>query len=452
MVRLVLALIFLIPFQGRFYKFFRHMSSSWMDPGWHFTHAFESFGDLYISDVILIVLCLWAIFQKKFSFRTLWEGDNKYLTAYVGAAFLSIVVCDYSSYPVHYWRWAHLALSAGVVYLLRAWALPFRTIATVVVLSAVLECAVALPQYFMQHQIGLKVLGERTLVSKHAAPAQFTMPKRAVTSIDYLLSQSQETTRVIRASGTLPHPNMLGAFLVFSLMMTCYLYEQSAKRGWIGAALFLQIVTLFTTYCRAAIFAFAGAILVWMVLSWLKEKRMCKACRPLVMGFAVSVLLFYPQLFHRGGVVSYNELASKSDVMRISMQKVALLMIQDHPWMGIGYNNYLLALPHYTKGAVVDTIMVHNIYLLIAAEMGLIGLAVFLVFCGVVLYRGWQQRGTLEGRTLLLLFLAFLAIGFVDYHPIFQQQIRLAFFLTGGLLFTMSPVIMDNIKSARVLT
>ncbi len=134
------------------------------------------------------------------------------------------------------------------------------------------------------------------------------------------------------------------------------------------------------------------------------------------------------------------------------MQKVALLMIQDHPWMGVGYNNYLLALPHYTKGAVVDTIMVHNIYLLIAAEMGLIGLAVFLVFCGVVLYRGWQQRGTLEGRTLLLLFLAFLAIGFVDDHPIFQQQIRLAFFLTGGLLFTMSPVIMDNIKPARVLT
>ncbi len=441
MFRLFLVLVFLIPFQARFYKYLKPLSLSWIDPSWQLPAYFEPLADLFISDFLVIMLCLWALFLRKLS-------NEKFLTAFLGVALLSIAISDYSSYLIPYWRWAHLVLAALMVYLLRSFQSSaagfFKAIAAVVVLSATLECAVAIPQYLMQHQVGAKILGEPTLVSKHVIAPHFDMPKNAVTSIDYLLKNSQEHTRILRAAGTLPHPNILGGFLVFSLLMTCYLFEQSTRKKWVGFAIILQIITLFISFSRAALFAFAGAIVIWLFLHFLKEKRLARLSKPVLLGTILSLLLFYPQLFYRGGVVSYNEVSFRSDVMRISMQDVALKMIADHPWLGVGYNNYLIAFAKYTQGFEVESIWVHNIYLLIAAETGLVGLALFLIFCGMVIYRGWQQRSSLEGQMLLALFLAYLAIGFVDYYPTVFQQARLIFFLTAGLLLSLSPVVVRN--------
>ncbi|MGH2611539.1 MAG: O-antigen ligase family protein [Rhabdochlamydiaceae bacterium] len=429
MPRLFLILIFFIPFQARIYKFLKPLSLSWIDPGWKLPLYFEPLADLFVSDFLLIILCLWALFLKRFELR-----NEKFLTIFLGVAFLSIVISGYGSYLLPYWRWAHLAVASLMLYALRSWAVSLKTIASAVVLSATLECAIAIPQYLIQHQIGFKMVGEPTLVSKHMVASHFDMPKNGITSIDYLFKKSQEPTCVFRACGTLPHPNILGGFLVFSLLMTCLLYEQSSRKKWIGAAIVLQIITLFISYSRAALFAFIAAILLWLFLHYLQEKLFSKIWKPLTLGFTLSLLLFFPQLFYRGGVISYNEVSLRSDVMRISMQDVALQIIRDHPWFGVGYNNYLIAFAKYTHGLDVESISVHNIFLLIATETGLIGLTFFLIFCGLIVYRGWQQRASPEGRTLLTLFLAFLAIGVVDYYPIVFQQTRLIFFLTAGLL------------------
>lgn len=424
MYKLFLVLVFLIPFQSRFFKFLKPLSLSWIDPSWQLPPYFEIHADFFISDLLILMLVGWAFFHKKVQLE-------KYTTVFLSFALLSIILSHFGHYLLPYWRWGHLLLAASLIYTVRAWFSPLKAIATVVVLSGVLECGVATAQYLGQHHLGLKMIGEPTLVSKHLTPSNFDMPRKGVTSIDYLLQKNTEPTKVIRAYGTLPHPNILGGFLVFSLLMTCYLYEVSERKRWLAAALILQIMTLFMTYSRSALFAFIGAIL----LGWLLQRRILTYWKPLVMGVASAVLLFFPQLFYRGGVVSYNEAASRSDQMRLSMQEIAAQMIRDHPWVGVGFNNYLLAFAEYAKGAAVDTISVHNIYLLIAAETGLIGLGLFLVFCGATLYRAWRVKDSLEGRTLLVLFVALLAIGSVDYYPIVFQQIRLIFFLAAGLIF-----------------
>ncbi len=438
MARLFLALIFLIPFQARIYKYLKPLSLSWINPAWQLPAYFEPFADFFISDFLILILCGWALFHQNARF------SNKYLIAFLGVAFLSIVLSGYGSYPIHYWRWGHLALASLVIYAVRTYAVPLKTIATVVVLSAMLECAVTIPQYLSQHHLGLKMMGEPTIVSRHITASRFDMPKKAVTSIDYLLQESEGTAHIIRAYGTLPHPNILGAFLVFSLLMTSYLYETAAKKRWIGAALVIQLITLFMTYSRAALFGFGGAAFLWLFLHYLKEKRISTVWKPWILGAAVSVLLFYPQLFHRGGVVSYNAVAMHSDQMRVSMKDIALEIIRDHPWLGVGFNNYMIAFAKYAAGTSVEPIWVHNIYLLIAAETGVIGLALFLLFCLFTAYQGWKSRDSLEGRALLVLFLAFLAIGLVDYHPLVYQQMRVIFFLTAGLLLSTRAAIRSN--------
>ncbi len=430
---LFLTLIFLIPFQVRYYKWLKPLSLSWIDPTWQIPSYFEPYADFYITDFLLLALGLWALFQRKIDLK-----EQKYLTLFLAAALLSIISGSYGTYLLSYWRWAHWIVGAVLVYALASWTFSFKTMAQVVVVSAILECVVALGQYGAQHHLGLKFIGEPTVVSKHVVSPHFIMPKKAVTSIDYLLKEPQEASMeasmIYRATGTLPHPNVLGGFLVFSLLMTCYLFEISERRKWISAALIVQLITLFTTYSRSALFAFAGAIVLWLLLHLLQEKRLSKVWIPVLSGIAVSILLFYPQLFHRGGMINYNSVAATSDERRVEMQNIAALIIRDHPWLGVGFNNYLLAFDKYTKVGVVDSISVHNIYLLIAAETGLIGIAFFLLFCAFIVYKGWQERVSPEGRTLLVLFLAFLAIGMVDYYPILFQQARLIFFLTAGLI------------------
>lgn len=438
MFRVFLLLVFLIPFQARIYKFLKPLSSSWIDPSWQLPPYFEIHADFFVTDFLILVLGGWALFRKGMRLE-------KYLTAFLAVALLSIVVSHFGSYLLSYWRFAHLFLASLLVYTIRSWLSPLKTIATVVVLSAVLECGIAIPQYLSQHHLGLKIVGEPTLVSRHLVASHINLPKKAVTSIDYLAIKNEEPAQIIRACGTLPHPNILGGFLVFSLLMTCYLYEVSDRKGWITAALMLQIITLFMTYSRSALFAFIGAVL----LGWLLQKRVSTLWKPLLIGICSATLLLYPQLFYRGGVVSYNAEVLKSDQMRVSMQELAIQIIRDHPWLGVGFNNYLIALPEYIKGAQVESIFVHNIYLLTAAETGLIGLTLFLAFCGAALYRGWKARDSLEVRILLVLFVALLVIGAVDYYPLVYQQIRLIFFLAAGLLFSIGTrVIPIEIKPA----
>lgn len=134
------------------------------------------------------------------------------------------------------------------------------------------------------------------------------------------------------------------------------------------------------------------------------------------------------------------------------MQSVATLVLRDHPWVGVGFNNYLRAFAAYAKSSEVFPVAVHNIYLLTAVETGLIGVGLFVLFCLSIIYRAWQMHQSLEGRTLLAIFLAFLAIGFVDFYPVNIQQIRLIFFLTAGCISLFASIIAEHAQpSSRVV-
>lgn len=431
---------------------------SWIDLKWQLPAYFEPYADLFISDFFLLFLLGWCLFQRQFKIGP-WAKEKTFLGLFLAIALLSILISEYSSYMIAYWRWGHLAIGALCFYRLSAWLQPgtqghtlIRAFAVVVALSGVLECAIALPQYALQHQIGLKWMGEPTLVSRHQQAAHFIMPKKAVTSLDYYWKSSQQPSFIIRASGTLPHPNVLGGFLVFSLLMTAFLYEGSTRRFWVGSALLIQIVTLFTSYSRSALFSCIGGFIIWGIVHSIQEKKIPQVWKPVAMGLALSSLLFFPQIFYRGGVVSYNQHTQESDGMRIAMQNVAFLVIRDRPWFGVGFNNYLLAFSNYAKSSEVYPIAVHNIYLLIAVETGIIGLGAFLAFCALILYKGWQMRICLEGRTFFTIFLAFLAIGAVDYYPLVIQQIRLIFFLIAGLISLLPGIIPYKIKDSSLAT
>jgi hypothetical protein len=443
MFRLMLVLIFLIPFQRRFYRLLHDFSVSLIHPDWHFPAYFEIHLDWFITDFIMLALILGSLrFIRWRSF--LWEGQQKYLTVFLLMALVSIIGSGYGSYPLHYWRWLHWALPALAFYAIGQKVLEnFTAIAKVAVASSLLQCAIAIPQYFVQHSLGLKWLGEQTLISRHFLGAHFPMAGGSVSIFDRLFNIVRSHDYVIRAYGTLPHPNILGGMMVFGILMTYYLYGLGKRRGLLGLLIGVQAFCLVITYSRSALYAWCCATVIWLALDYFREKKISSIAWISGVSFLVCLVCFYPQLFERGGVVSYNSVTQGSDVFRLTLQDVGISMMRLHPLLGVGFNNYYVAIQTFVEAQQVAPMYVHNIYLLLGAEVGILGLLPFMAFCLAVLKRGWDSRQSPAIQISLVIFIAFLGIGLVDFYPLFSQQARMILFLSAALLFHARNVVPD---------
>jgi hypothetical protein len=489
---LVILLLFLIPFQQRFYKLLQPISVFLVNPNWHFPAYFEIHLDAFISDFIIIALIVWCIKKGMIQWRSFfWEKERKYLSLFLLFSLVSILNSDFAAYPLHYWRWIHLALPAFLFFFLSRTeeniycgrdetlnfggpqsgsdlrdreegdiqAIPptndplkmncsdgrknsmfhsdrsmFGKLAKVVLVVALMESAIAIFQYFIQHSIGLKGLGEPTLISRHYLGAGFPMIDGSVWILDRFFYAVRENAFVLRASGTLPHPNVLGGFMVFTLLMTYYLYGSAQKRSWLALAIFLQTFCLFITYSRSALFTAGLMTMLWIIFTSLRERKFHSLFWVSAGSCLVCLTLLYPQLFERGGIVSYNQVAQVSDTLRMSVQDVGLAMLCAHPFLGVGFNNYMLAFQRFSEGQALPATYIHNIYLHLGVEIGIFGLLAFLVFCSLVLLQGWKNRQQPAVLTSLCIFIGILLIGIVDFYPLCVQQMRLIFFLAAGLL------------------
>ncbi len=428
-------LVFLIPFQQRLYKFLRPFSLSLIDQRWNVPEYFEVHLDAFISDFVVLGLIFWCLKKALVQWKSFWEGESKYLSLFLFFALASIINSDFASYPIPYWRWLHLALPAFLFFFLSRTHLEegsFKKIAKITLVVALLECAIAIPQYFVQHSLGLKGLGEPTLIATHYLGPNFPMADGSIWLLDKFFHGIREHKFVLRASGTLTHPNILGGFMVFGLLMTYYLYGAGKKRGVLSFAILLQTFCLFITYSRSAIFTAAFTTFVWIGLTWWREKKLSSLIWVSAGSALLSFGLLYPQIFHRGGIVSYNVVSQKSDALRMTVQDVGIAMFKAHPFLGVGFNNYMLAFPHFAKA--IPATYIHNVYLHLGVEVGVFGALSFVTFCFLVLMRGWKNRDKPEVLTGLCIFMGFLVIGLADFYPVCQQEIRLVFFLAAGFL------------------
>lgn len=431
-------LVLVLPFQQRIYKFLKKVSVSLVNPEWHVPGYFEIHLDAFISDVVLLGLVFWCLKKAAIGWKSFWDGESKYLSLFLLIALASIINSSFASYPLQYWRWMHLVLPAFLFFFLSQIRIEegsFTKIAKIVFSVALIECAIAICQYFVQHSLGLKGLGEPTLIATNYLGSNFPMADGSIWILDRFFHGIRENAFVIRASGTLPHPNILGGFMVFGLMMTYHIYGLSKRRGWLSLAILLQIFCLFTTYSRAAIFAAALTTLIWVAFTTWREKKLTSLIWVSAGSFLLSLGLLYPQIFHRGGIVSYNVVAQSSDALRMTVQDVGMAMFKAHPFFGVGFNNYMLAFASFAKG-LPDT-YIHNVYLHLGVEIGLFGLLSLLMFCFLVFLKGWKNRSQPEVLTCLCIFIGFLTIGLVDFYPLCVQQTRLIFFLTAGLIASL---------------
>ena len=437
---LLLFLVLFLPIE-LFYNVFRNFAAIVPDT-LTIPSSFHKKIAFFPAQLILIALLCICLHQfRKQWFEFFWTGPSKYLSLLALAAFVSIVTSSGYNYPLIYTRFFAFCLSLTLFPLLcrffnsETLASFLKKMAFGFFILSFFECAIALLQYFSQGPIGLKFLGEG-----NAQHARFFMPDEYGRWIfDPLFSIHRESIHFFRSVGTFAHPNIFGAFLFITLLFTLYLYFNTSKRHWIlFLGLFLQILTLTLTFSRAAILSFFLCTLFWFALQWstVDKRPALKQLSLMVIGSsALCLTLFYPQLRHRGGIINYNHLVKKADAERLSYQRVAWEMVQEHPFFGVGFDQFELEAPRYFQAGKVLPFKVHNIYFLVAAEIGLFGALFFFLFLFYVLKRSMHQLQRIEGLFLFTLFSGLLLLGCCDFYFLTTPHGQILFFGIAALLY-----------------
>ncbi|MBF0594474.1 MAG: O-antigen ligase family protein [Candidatus Omnitrophica bacterium] len=195
-----------------------------------------------------------------------------------------------------------------------------------------------------------------------------------------------------RVMASFKHPNDLGAYLVFmilpALVLVFVFCAETFKQysglkvfrafGW-GALTVLLVAVLGQTYSRGAWLGSTVAVLVFLFFArrfWFL----------LLGGVALFGAVFLPMLFQHRNVSFISESAGNSCSLsgsgRIGYWEDAIRIIAEHPVFGTGINTYTQVIKTYNT---VWKAYPHNCYLQMGAELGLVGLGLFLWFLGAVI-------------------------------------------------------------------
>jgi len=171
----------------------------------------------------------------------------------------------------------------------------------------------------------------------------------------------------MRATSTAIDPNVLGGFL---LLVTSLTVPQLFSRAPLFPRWLTMVMVAVMSLCLLLTFSrgsFGGLGAALLLISLLRYRRLFG----FLLAAMVVVYLLVPQgqtfLLH---AVSGIQFQDKAAAMRLGEYKDALRLISSYPWFGVGFG----AAP-----SIDLYIGVSNVYLLIAEEMGLIGLACFLI-------------------------------------------------------------------------
>lgn len=202
----------------------------------------------------------------------------------------------------------------------------------------------------------------------------WTCLSTSIAIVEYYLG----ITRV--AVGLAGNRNQLATFVVIAIVCA-YLLFQTARgaltRGFLVGVLPLLFLGLALTLSRSGLICLIIALaFVWYRIARERGVVILTASAVVVLLVAASL----PDMFweRTSTIIPAIEKQEGTFGIRVRLWKIGLRMIQDHPVVGVGPGNWLVAFPRYARGRILErNLNSHNQYISVASEMGLIGVALF---------------------------------------------------------------------------
>ena len=297
----------------------------------------------------------------------------------------------------------------------------------VILISLLWQSVLIIFQFLNQHSLGFWFLGERS----------FDASTVSIAHVDIFGFQ------FLRSYGTFPHPNLTGAFLTLTLIFSflehfsknslkyqtlkkasvIILSENTAgfiprmkrilsedQRTTAFRLLFsISAIALLLTFSRSALTVFSLLILI-----------LSKNLKSLILksgAFLAIVILLLPLLIT-------TQLASVAE--RLTLTQASLDITANNLLTGVGNTNFLTQLAKLDLTSLSQTRLiqpVHNVFLLILSENGILGFAIFIIFLFFV-----SQKA--RSKTKIMLFVAILIFASADHFLWTLHQGQMLFWLS----------------------
>jgi|AP95_1055475.scaffolds.fasta_scaffold04750_3 hypothetical protein len=466
-----LALVFSIPFQKRFFLF---------GPSPEGEGFFEwSSGFLYFTDILVIFLfTLWARnMTRNVSSPWLWP-----LIVFAGFAFISLTQADLVDVGVY--RFIKLAEFIFIFFYVasRARIIGIKPILGAFVASGIFQSILAILQFAKQSSLGLEIFHESILEIGLKGVAEIS-----VGGMEF-----------IRAYGTFPSPNVLAGFLGICLLFLFGLYLRGGRGNTIPEPLATPARSLVQSSARspapqsgtgtmpARLRVFWNSITptpLWMygiLIFLLSFGLVLTFSRGVIVFFVFTTILFFAGIFLLEKLKQYRKQASRLAVLvivswlfivaaawpevssrflessvgepaiqeRLFFNEVGLDTVrQNYPqlFFGVGIgnfvNHYMQSLPDLAPHLYQP---VHNLFILIASEIGVLGLLVFVIFLVSLFKKSLQSFFRLsyphDREQMMMIFSLFFIFHFLFFISLYDhyfwtlQQGGLMFWISLGLL------------------
>ena len=193
-------------------------------------------------------------------------------------------------------------------------------------------------------------------------------------------------TEYLRPFGTQIHPVFLGCVVgMLCLMVSCFALhvpKRNLMRYVLLSCIPLAFVLVLNSKTRAALVALVPAVAVVLFLAY---RRKLISPRILIVGLLLGLIgmgVFSQQITGLTGSLFGSGTSNAGENWRIRWQinLIGYRMVRDNPLVGTGLNSFTDQMDKYAyEQKVFDKAPAHNLFVLMAAETGLIGLGMTIV-------------------------------------------------------------------------
>ncbi len=446
------ALVFLVPIGTRKLVF-------------QFTPGFDEYETvwLYASDILcaIFLMCAWGRGGDMIKRLNLPNDTRVALGIFVLSAFFSValaplkILSDVAALRIL----ILVAVAVSARSLIGQGVISRRVVFALFGLGAALQSCIALVQFAYQRSAGLGLLGESVLGIGPDHPG----------TAKIMAGGGQ----LLRAYGTFPHPNVLGAFLVIGLLSLCYLFLLNMSRAkgrelfgrWVKlphvnhetvlilVGINLTIFGLVLSFSRTtwAVAAFSILGLFVGIGAGRKRYSISGVRRGGLAALAIALVVLSGTITYkmRWAIFPRAQIAFSEPAVtyRLSYNELGFSLIGSHPF-GVGAGNSVFfavknGLYHKMGMPLVwQWQPIHNIYLLIAAEIGIAGLVAFLIALWGMAFMRKRNEESADGELFVVRVMlgALLVFGLFDHFFWTLQQGRLMFWLVVGLVAVSAGV------------
>lgn len=332
-------------------------------------------------------------------------------------------------------------------------------------LGLIVESAILIGEWGRQASLGWQWLGEWS----------FTVHTPGIAKVIF---NGQE---YMRAYGTFAHPNIAAAALVLGITIVGWWLINNLKlhpkqltlsvnqeieailpqwskalwrrSDWNGVyvttlIISLLLVGLFVTFSRSAWVVLIGCLsLLSVSFSRIIQQLHISKSKIFTLALGVIVIgsIWGPMVWSRFNALDNTDRLSIE--RRIQLNDVAVELLEEHAWLGVGVNNFITHLAEFGPlyGIGIWREPVHNLFLLITVEAGIIGLVLWTIAHSLVLAKLIsklkQGRGNSTILLLIILWLAMLLLSLTDHYWWTSQPGRLIWFVLVGVSLAITKEI-----------